>query len=81
MSYLNIAFYDVETWTLRKIDQKYTENGAREVGRRSAGPIGWKIKCYKKSRRKELFYIQWSEGRLTGLGINCPLKHTVEGRI
>jgi hypothetical protein len=26
----NIALYGVETWTLRKVDQKYIGNGARE---------------------------------------------------
>jgi hypothetical protein len=35
----NIALYGVETWTLRKVDQKYIGNGARESGR-SVGPIG-----------------------------------------
>jgi hypothetical protein len=36
----NIAFYGVETWTLRKVNQKYIRDGAREGGRRSFGPIG-----------------------------------------
>jgi hypothetical protein len=36
----NIALYGVETWTLRKVDQKYTGNGARERGRRSVGLTG-----------------------------------------
>ena len=53
----NIALYGVETWTLRKVDQKYIGNSAREGGRRSVGHIGRKIKCYKLSRRKGLFYI------------------------
>ena len=33
------AFYGVETWTLRKVDQKYLESGAGEGRRRSLGPI------------------------------------------
>jgi hypothetical protein len=38
----SIAFYVAETWTLRKVDQKYLEVlkcGAGEEWRRSAGPI------------------------------------------
>jgi len=54
----NIALHGVENWTLRKVDQKYIGRSAREGGRRSVGPIGWKMKCYKESRRKGLFYTQ-----------------------
>jgi hypothetical protein len=38
----SIALYGAETWTLRKVDQKYLERfkcGAGEEWRRSVGPI------------------------------------------
>jgi hypothetical protein len=35
----SIALYGAETWTLRKVDQKYLECGSGEEWRRSVGPI------------------------------------------
>jgi squalene cyclase len=35
----NIALYGAETWTLRKVDQKYMESFEMWCWRRSVGPI------------------------------------------
>jgi hypothetical protein len=48
-------------------------SGEGEGYRRSVGPIAWKIKYYKKSRRKERSYVymQQNEGRLKLLVTSC----------
>ena len=71
----SIALCGAETWTLRKVDQKYPKvlkGGAGEGLRGSIGTIVWEtIKCYEESRRRGISYIQYKEGRPTGLVTSC----------
>jgi hypothetical protein len=68
----SIALYGAETWTLRKVDQKYLESFKmwcwRRMGISWTDPWGTK-KCYR--RGEEYLTYNNKEGRLTGLVTPC----------
>jgi hypothetical protein len=53
----SIALYGAETWTLRKVNQKYLESFVIGEGwRRSVGHILWELKKYYTELRRRISY-------------------------
>ena len=51
-----------------------------EGWRESVGPIVWKVRYYKQTRRRGTSYIHWNKGRICHiLHRRCLLKHVIEG--
>jgi hypothetical protein len=86
---LSIALYGAETWTLRKVDQKYLESFEMRCWRRME-KISWtdrvrngKVLYRVKEERNILHTIQRRKANWIGhiLRRNCLLKHVIEGRL
>jgi hypothetical protein len=85
----NIALYGVETWTLRKLDQKYVESLEMWCWRRME-KISW-MDCVNnetvlhrvKEERNILHRIRRRKANWIGyiLRRNCLLSHIIEGKI
>jgi hypothetical protein len=75
-----------ETWTLRKVDQKYLvvlKWGVGEGWRTSVGPIVWEMKKYYiGSRRRGIFYMHYKRRKANWIGHtfhrDCGLKRIEE---
>ena len=85
----SIALYGAETWTLRKIDEKYLERFEMWCWRRM-GKIIWtdRVKNVEALHRvkKEMNILRTIKRRKTSwightLRTNCLLKHGIEGKI
>jgi hypothetical protein len=82
------ALYGVETWTLRKADQKYLESFEMWCWRRM-GKISWtdrvrnKVLHTVKEERNALHKIKRRKANWIGhiLRRNCLLKHMIEGKL
>jgi hypothetical protein len=70
----SMALYGAETWTLRKVDQKYLESFEMWCWRRTER-INWtdsvKNKTLHSVRRRVISYIHLKEERLTGFVTFC----------
>jgi hypothetical protein len=84
----SIALYGAETWTLRKIDQKYLESSEMWCWRRME--ISWTDRLRNeevlhrvKEERNILHTIKRRKANWTGhiLRRNCLLKHVIEGKL
>jgi hypothetical protein len=85
----SIALYDAETWTLRKLDQKYLETFEMWCWRRMEN-ISWTDRVNNeavlhrvKEERNILHTVRRRKANCTGhiLRRNCLLKHIIEGKI
>jgi hypothetical protein len=85
----SIAFYGAETWTLRKVDQKYLESFDMWCWRRME-KISWTDRVRNeevlhrvKEERNILHKIQRRKANCIGhiLRKNCLLKHVIEGKL
>jgi hypothetical protein len=84
----SIALYDAETWTLRKMDQKYLECFEMWCWRRME-TISWtdRVRNEVLHRVKEEMYILLTIKRRKANWIghilrrNCLLKHVIEGKL
>jgi hypothetical protein len=83
----SVALYDADTWTLRKVDQKYLESFEMWCWRRLE--ISW-TDCVRnevlhrvKEERNILHTIKGRKANWIGyiLRRNCLLKHVIEGRL
>jgi hypothetical protein len=67
----NVALYGPETWTLRKVGQKYTERFEMWCWRRIEKIIWTDLVTSEallmEARRRGISYVQEIEGRLTGV--------------
>jgi hypothetical protein len=85
----NIAFYGAETWTLRKVDEKYLESFEMWCWRRME-----KISWTDRVRNEEVLHrvkeerniLHTTNGRKADwighiLRRNCLLKHAIEGKL
>jgi hypothetical protein len=84
-----IALYGAETWTLRKVDQKYLESFEMWCWRRME-KISWTDRVRNeevlhrvKEERNIVHTIKRIKGNWIGhiLRRNCPLKHVIEREI
>jgi len=83
---LEYSFYNAETWTLRKVDQKYLESfWKHNTGEKKV--ISWTDRVRKviqrvKEERNILQTIKWSKTKWTGdiLRWKCLPKYVTEGK-
>jgi hypothetical protein len=84
-----VAFYGAETWTLRKVDQKYLESFETLCWRRLENII-WTDRVRNeavlhrvKEERNILHTIERRKANWIGhvLRRNCLLKHVLEGKL
>jgi len=69
----SIALYGAETWTLRAVDQKHLESFEMWCWRRME-KISWTDHVRNEEvllRSREISYIKYANGRLTGLVTFC----------
>jgi hypothetical protein len=87
--YLGIALYGAETWTLRKVDQKYLKSFGMWCWRRME-KINWtdrvrnkKVLRRAKEGRNILHTIKRRKANWVDhvLRRNCLLKHVIEGKL
>jgi hypothetical protein len=84
----SIALYGVETWTLRKVDQKYLESFEMWCWRRME-KISWTDRVrhdevlHRVKERNILHTIKRRKSNWIGhiLRRNCLLKHVIEGKL
>jgi hypothetical protein len=85
----SIALYDAETWTLRKVDQKYLENFEMWCWRRME-KISWidrvrseEVLYRVKEERNILHTIERRKANWNGHIVrrSCLLKHVIEGKL